>query len=142
MKLTEITYSGTRVPYSVVTFTAINNDNGQEVSAILHSMWGGSGLHYGANVKLPGKGSYTIIIDVGIPTFTRGDSHVDLLMTAAQVSFSYEFTEDIEDHDEEEETPAGEFFVEGLLPLVVPVLLITLITWVIFSRFGKREGGI
>ncbi|MEE9223937.1 MAG: iron transporter, partial [Thermoplasmata archaeon] len=140
VKLTDIKYSNTRVPYSKVTFTALNNDNGRKVSVELHQMWGGSGLHYGANIKLPGKGSYTMTVDVDVPTFARGLDKKDFLMTPIQTSFEYEFTEDIE-IEEEEDIPLGEYLVKGLTSIVLPVLIIVVVVLAIFAALRRKEEG-
>ena len=64
--------SKTRIPYADVTFEAINKDTGKKVKGSLHSMWGGSGLHYAFNSGLAGDGTYEATITVGVPTFARG----------------------------------------------------------------------
>ena len=57
--------SKTRIPYADVTFEAINKDTGKKVKGSLHSMWGGSGLHYAFNSGLAGDGTYEATITVG-----------------------------------------------------------------------------
>ncbi len=64
--------SKTRIPGAELTFAAINKDTGKKVKCSLHSMWGGSGLHYACNNGLAGDGTYEATVTVGVPTFVRG----------------------------------------------------------------------
>lgn len=88
VKLNDNLQSNTRIPYSEVTLTATNKQTGEEIKKSLHPMWGGSGLHYGANSQLP-LGEYSIIINIGVPTFARGLTDKDFYMNPIEAKFDY-----------------------------------------------------
>ena len=71
-------YSETRISYSNVALTMINVTTGHGVgNDMLHPMWGGSGLHYGANAVVA-PGTYDVTVDIGVPEFARSDSDASL----------------------------------------------------------------
>jgi uncharacterized protein involved in high-affinity Fe2+ transport len=59
--------SKSRIPYSSVTFQAVNKHNGRDVQAELQPMWNRSGLHYAFNTGLAGDGAYESKVIVGVP---------------------------------------------------------------------------
>ncbi len=71
VKLTDNEESGTRISYSTVHITL---DNGVDtpVTHLLLPMWGGSGLHYGANA-IVAPAIYDVTVNVGIPMYARGN---------------------------------------------------------------------
>ncbi len=85
VKLTDLLKSDTRIPYSVVSITV---DNGVDppVTHDLHAMWGGSGLHYGANAVVA-SGTYDVTVDIGVPAFARGASDEGLYRSPISATF-------------------------------------------------------
>ncbi|MCH8866899.1 MAG: iron transporter [Proteobacteria bacterium] len=81
--------SGTRISYATVTFTATNTSTGESITEELHSMWGGSGLHYAINHGLLGAGDYTASVTVDVPEFARSMSDSDKWMTPIQADFTF-----------------------------------------------------
>lgn len=81
--------SETRIPYASVKFEAVNKDNGQRFSGKLHSMWGGSGLHYAINGGLMGDGTYEAVVTVGVPTFARDMKDRNRWMEPAKAKFHF-----------------------------------------------------
>ena len=81
--------SKTRISYAEVAFSAVNRDNKKKVSATLHPMWGGSGLHYAANSLLAGDGVYEATITVGVPTFARDPKDKELWMQPVTTRFHF-----------------------------------------------------
>lgn len=81
--------SGTRISYAAVTFTATNTTTGVTMTEDLHSMWGGSGLHYAINHGLLGAGDYTASVTVNVPEFARSTSDSDKWMTPIQADFTF-----------------------------------------------------
>ena len=63
--------SKTRIPFTRVSFAAVNRTTGKDVSFFLHPMWGSSGLHYAANNALLGDGIYAGTVTVEMPVFAR-----------------------------------------------------------------------
>ena len=51
---------GEWVPALTVRYTLKHLDSGQEQSGILHPMVANDGPHYGANIKMPGLGTYRL----------------------------------------------------------------------------------
>ena len=72
VKLTDLLKSDTRIPYSDVSIT-LDNGIDAPVTHNLHAMWGGSGLHYGANAVVA-PGTYDVTVDIGVPAFARSAS--------------------------------------------------------------------
>ena len=58
---------GEWVPALTVRYTLKNLDTGQEQSGLLHPMVANDGPHYGANIKMPGLGNYTLTYTVEPP---------------------------------------------------------------------------
>src|SRR3990170_4822094 len=81
--------SKTRLSYAVVKFRAVNQNSGKIVEKELHPMWGGSGLHYGANGVLPGDGPYVASVTVEPPTFARGPKNKDMWRKPSQAEFKF-----------------------------------------------------
>lgn len=81
--------SKTRISSAVVAFEATNRDNGKSVKGELHSMWGGSGLHYALNSALAGDGAYDFVITVQPPTFSRSVKDKDLFTSPATARFHF-----------------------------------------------------
>lgn len=81
--------SKARISYAVVTFEATNRDNGKTLKGELHSMWGGSGLHYALNSTLLGDGTYDVMITVQPPTFSRSVKDKDLFARPASARFHF-----------------------------------------------------
>lgn len=81
--------SKTRISYAVVTFEATNRDNGKSVKGELHTMWGGSGLHYALNSALAGDGVYDFVVTVQPPTFGRSIKDKDLFIKPASARFHF-----------------------------------------------------
>lgn len=81
--------SKTRIANADVAVEAVNRDNKKSVKLALHSMWGGSGLHYAANSALVGDGIYRATVTVGVPTFARDIKDKDLWMQPVHVSFHF-----------------------------------------------------
>jgi len=81
--------SKTRISYAEVAFSAVNRDIKKKVSATLHPMWGGSGLHYAANSPLAGDGVYEATITVGVPTFARDPKDKELWMKPVTTRFHF-----------------------------------------------------
>jgi hypothetical protein len=81
--------SRTRIPYVDIKFAALNRDKWQAVVVDLHPMWGSSGLHYAANSRLAGDGTYEATVIVGVPTLTRDLKDKDLWMKPAAVKFHF-----------------------------------------------------
>jgi len=81
--------SKTRISNADVKFEATNKSNGKTISADLHPMWGGSGLHYAVNDALAGDGVYEARITVAPPTFARDTRNKGLWMKPAQGSFHF-----------------------------------------------------
>lgn len=81
--------SKTRLSYTVVKFRAVNTSTGKTVEKELHPMWGGSGLHYGANGALPGDGAYMATITVEPPAFARGPKNKEMWRKPAQAEFRF-----------------------------------------------------
>ncbi len=86
VKLTDLLRSDTRIPYSDVSITL---DNGVDppVTHDLHPMWGGSGLHYGANTVVA-PGTYDVTVDIGVPEFARSASDELLYRLPISATFS------------------------------------------------------
>jgi hypothetical protein len=84
--------SKTRIPYSNVTFQAVNKDNGRDVQAELQPMWSGSGLHYAFNTGLAGNGVYESKVIVGVPTFARDPNDPDRWMQPVVAKFHFSLT--------------------------------------------------
>lgn len=82
--------SNTRLPYTNVKLTVIDDESSEKTEADLHPMWGGSGLHYGANGQFPGSGPFTILVDLGQAEFARGPKDKDKWLQPVQVRFSYD----------------------------------------------------
>ena len=85
--------SKTRISHAEIKFEATNKSNGKKLSADLHPMWGGSGLHYAMNSALAGDGSYEAQITVGIPAVARAPQDKDMWRTSATASFHFKFKE-------------------------------------------------
>lgn len=81
--------SKTRIAYAVVTFEAVNRDNGKTMKGALHPMWGSSGLHYAANSTLAGDGAYDVVITVQPPSFSRSVKDKDLFSVPATARFHF-----------------------------------------------------
>ncbi len=81
--------SKTRIPYAIVKFEATNRDTGRALRGELHSMWGGSGLHYALNSALAGDGAYDFSITVEPPTFSRSIKDRDLFAKPATARFHF-----------------------------------------------------
>jgi len=79
----------TRLPYSIVNFSATNHDSGKVVAMALPPMWGGSGLHYSENCALSGDGTYAATVTVGVPSFAR--EMKDMGLWAKPVVFHFHF---------------------------------------------------
>ena len=58
---------GEWVPALTVRYTLKNLDTGHEQSGLLHPMVANDGPHYGANIKMPGLGHYTLTYIVEPP---------------------------------------------------------------------------
>ena len=58
---------GEWVPALIVRYTLKNLDTGHEQSGLLHPMVANDGPHYGANIKMPGLGHYTLTYIVEPP---------------------------------------------------------------------------
>ncbi len=58
---------GEWMPAITVRYTLKNLDTGQEQSGLLHPMVANDGPHYGANIKMPGLGNYTLTYTVERP---------------------------------------------------------------------------
>ncbi len=81
--------SKTRIPYSSVTFQAVNKDNGRDVQAELQPMWNRSGLHYAFNSGLAGDGAYESKVIVGVPAFARDPRDPDRWMQPVVAKFYF-----------------------------------------------------
>ena len=79
--------SKTRISHADVKFEATNKSNGKKLSADLHPMWGGSGLHYAANSTLAGDGVYQARITVGVPAFARDAKNKELWLKPTTATF-------------------------------------------------------
>lgn len=73
--------SADRISFAEVKFKATNKGNGQVTEAVLHPMWGGSGLHYAFNSGLSGDGTYEAVVTVEPPIFARSMSDSSKWMT-------------------------------------------------------------
>lgn len=58
---------GEFVPYLTIKYELKNKDNGKELSGSFMPMNAGDGSHYGANVKMPGAGNYTLKFTIESP---------------------------------------------------------------------------
>lgn len=85
--------SGTRISYAPVTFAVTNTTTGESMTEELHSMWGGSGLHYAINHGLLGAGDYTASVTVGVPEFTRSMSDSNKWMSPIRADFTFTINE-------------------------------------------------
>jgi uncharacterized protein involved in high-affinity Fe2+ transport len=81
--------SKTRIPYTSVTFQAVNKDNGREVKGELQPMWNRSGLHYAFNSGLAGDGVYDSKVIVGVPTFAREPKYQDRWLQPVAAKFHF-----------------------------------------------------
>jgi uncharacterized protein involved in high-affinity Fe2+ transport len=81
--------SNARIPYTSVTFEAVNKDNGQDVEAELQPMWDRSGLHYAFNSGLAGDGVYECKVIVGVPTFARDPNYRDRWLQPVAAKFHF-----------------------------------------------------
>ncbi len=81
--------SKTRISYAAVKLRALNKSTGKTIEKELHPMWGGTGLHYGANGALPGDGDYIVTVVVEPPTFARGSKNQNSWRNPAQAEFRF-----------------------------------------------------
>lgn len=81
--------SNTRIPFTRVSFAAVNRTTGKETSFFLHPMWGSSGLHYAANSALLGDGIYSVKVSVEVPVFARDDQTKALWLDPIIVGFHF-----------------------------------------------------
>jgi uncharacterized protein involved in high-affinity Fe2+ transport len=51
----------------------------------------GEWIHYGANITLPHRGTYLILIDIQSPDIARYKHMADVWNTPAQAVFTYEY---------------------------------------------------
>jgi uncharacterized protein involved in high-affinity Fe2+ transport len=81
--------SKTRIPYTSVTFEAVNKDNGRDVEAELEPMWNRSGLHYAVNTGLAGDGVYQSKVIVGVPAFARDPDYQERWLQPVAAKFHF-----------------------------------------------------
>ena len=81
--------SKARIPYSKVTFEAVNKDNGRKIEGELQPMWDRGGLHYAFNSGLAGDGVYDSKVIVGVPTFARHPRYENLWMQPVAAKFHF-----------------------------------------------------
>ncbi len=81
--------SNARIPYTSVTFQAVNKDNGRDIEAELQPMWNRSGLHYAFNTGLSGDGVYQSKVIVGVPTFDRDPNYQDRWLQPVAAKFHF-----------------------------------------------------
>jgi uncharacterized protein involved in high-affinity Fe2+ transport len=79
----------TRIPYTSVTFQAVNKDNGRDVETELQPMWDRSGLHYAFNSGLAGDGDYESKVIIGVPTFARDPDYRERWLQPVAAKFHF-----------------------------------------------------
>ncbi|MDZ4339613.1 MAG: iron transporter [candidate division NC10 bacterium] len=77
------------IPYLNVKATITDKTKQREFTVDLSPMIG-EWIHYGANITLPHRGTYSILIDVQPPDIARYKHLADVWNTPAQAVFSYE----------------------------------------------------
>lgn len=80
----------TYVPYLNVKATISELTKSREFSVSLDPMIG-EWIHYGANITLPHRGTYLILIDIQSPDIARYKHMADVWNTPAQAVFTYEY---------------------------------------------------
>ncbi len=89
VQINRISQSLRRVAAIERTDVSITLDNGADppVTYSLHAMWGGSGLHYGANAVVA-PGIYDVTVDIAVPAFARSASDELLYRSPISATFS------------------------------------------------------
>lgn len=82
--------SQTRIPHSRVDISIENVSTGASFARELHSMWGGSGLHYAINEGLIGDGMYHAIVTLEEPKFARSIGDKDKWKGSVSTEFHFE----------------------------------------------------
>lgn len=78
------------IPYLTVRATVIDMTTKRDFSVDLVPMIG-EWLHYGANISLPHKGRYSILVSIHPPDITRYKHLADVWSTPAQAVFEYTY---------------------------------------------------
>ncbi|MFQ5657675.1 MAG: iron transporter [Candidatus Methylomirabilales bacterium] len=78
------------IPYLKVKATISDTTTRREFTVKLEPMIG-EWLHYGANITLPHKGTYAIVVDVQPPDIARHKHLADVWNTPAQSLFTYQY---------------------------------------------------
>ncbi len=78
------------IPYLNIKATITDKTRGWSSTVELEPMIG-EWLHYGANISLPNRGTYGILIDVQPPDIARFKHLADVWKTQAQAVFTYEY---------------------------------------------------
>lgn len=78
------------IPHLKVKATISDRTTRREFSVELEPMVG-EWLHYGANITLPHKGTYAILVDVTPPDIARHKHLADVWNTPAQAVFTYKY---------------------------------------------------
>lgn len=78
------------IPYLNIKTTITDLTQRREFDVKLEPMIG-EWLHYGANITLPHRGTYSILVDVQPPDIARYKHLADLWNTPAQAVFTYEY---------------------------------------------------
>ncbi len=81
---------GLYIPYLNVKVTVTDMMTKRDFSVYLVPMIG-EWLHYGANITLPHKGRYAILVTVDPPDITRYKHLADVWSTSAQALFDYDY---------------------------------------------------